>query len=459
MPPGIVEAAPDTGLLLHAWIGASSRLDVAEAVWESLPGVSQERVRYGVGAGRWSTVEGRTFGVTLGLGTLAVECFDANRRERTVERSRQARTKLVDVLGVYVDAETGEVAPPEQLPSRSITEWSSKSRNRLRRTMADVDWSELEVPGSPLGMVTLTLPGSWEVLTPNGRVFKRFVHALRQRFYRAVGRPMDGAWKLEFQHRGAPHLHALIAVPPMVDGETFERWLSRTWASIVGSSTACDYCGGDTMTAGCTCGLGTSERRRHIAAGTGVDFAAVGDFTDPRRIAAYFLGHSAKTTNGKEYQHIVPELWQAPGAGPGRFWGLWGVKPTRRRIEIDQAEYVRLLRIMRKHRHAPRTVVTVRNGVVGYTLGPRRPKVRGLGAAGGFAGGWTLLNDAPALATRLALFLSGLRPDPAAGASGLSSVPHLSAAALPGASRPGPGTPVGPDPHDSGPPGGPAGAG
>jgi hypothetical protein len=58
---------------------------------------------------------------------------------------------------------------------------------------------------------------------------------------------------------------------------------------------------------------------------------------DPKRLAVYFTKHSSPNLHGdKEYQHIVPELWQQPGHGPGRFWGVYGLKKALAVVEIAQ---------------------------------------------------------------------------------------------------------------------------
>jgi len=50
--------------------------------------------------------------------------------------------------------------------------------------------------------------------------------------------------------------------------------------------------------------LDPEERRKHRAAGTGVDYAEGIKLTDPRRMAVYFAKYG--TAGGKEYQHRVP---------------------------------------------------------------------------------------------------------------------------------------------------------
>ena len=46
------------------------------------------------------------------------------------------------------------------------------------------------------------------------------------------------------------------------------------------------------------------ERRKHRAAGTGVDYAEGVRLSDPRRMAVYFAN-----TGRKDYQHHVPSEW------------------------------------------------------------------------------------------------------------------------------------------------------
>ena len=69
----------------------------------------------------------------------------------------------------------------------------------------------------------------------------------------------------------------------------FKRWLSITWADIVNHPDP-------------------EQRRRHLAAGTGVDYAQGIKLTDPRRMAIYFAKYGTAIT-GKEYQHRVPAEW------------------------------------------------------------------------------------------------------------------------------------------------------
>ena len=126
----------------------------------------------------------------------------------------------------------------------------------------------------------------------------RHFQALCKRYQRAWGEPLRGPWKKEFQRRGAPHFH-ISTTPPMgfttvtgKNGETvevdFRHWLSLTWADIVDHPD-------------------TEQYRRHVAAGTGVDYAQGLTLTDPRRMAVYFAKY--EVSGDKEYQHRVPSEW------------------------------------------------------------------------------------------------------------------------------------------------------
>ena len=50
-------------------------------------------------------------------------------------------------------------------------------------------------------------------------------------------------WKLEFQRRGAPHLHLFTVVPDgrTEDGKHFREWLSAAWAAVVGHQDPEEY--------------------------------------------------------------------------------------------------------------------------------------------------------------------------------------------------------------------------
>lgn len=73
------------------------------------------------------------------------------------------------------------------------------------------------------GMVALTYPADFPY---DGKIVKRDLDVMRKRVAR---RGMAALWVLEFQGRGAPHMHVLVK------GKVNKQWLSRAWYEIVGS--------------------------------------------------------------------------------------------------------------------------------------------------------------------------------------------------------------------------------
>lgn len=339
--------------------------------------------------------DGATFRVMFSPGAVGLSAHDAVRRENTFERNHRAgRTVSATISSLFLD-EDNQTSLPDVRPTRVIRAWSPKSRARMFRTIPQLDLSTWDPQTGVLAMVTLTLPGDWEAVAPTGKHFKTLIDRFRLRWIRA-GLSWVGLWKLEFQRRGAPHLHALMRIPVLVKGETFERWVAETWADVCqADNTRCHGC----KTTHCACEDPDTERRRHRAAGTGVDLSGE-KYTDPRRIATYFLGHSSKHTDGKEYQHVVPEPWQAEGAGPGRFWGYWGLDKGTIEIDVDKGDWHVVRRMLRKIAKARAWRQGQQAAKYGRTI-VRRP-LRSLGHRGRMVGGVVIVNDGVQLAYDLA---------------------------------------------------------
>ena len=365
--------------------------------------------------------EGRTFTLTIGPGLVGLAVSDAVRAERAAQRVADAHQRDVQLLADRI-AEDPDYRPA-WLPARYIQEWSWRSRRRMMRAFMAVDWSALGWDGAPLGMVTLTYPGDWLAVAPSGRAVKRHLKLLRLRFGRAVGRRLDGAWKLEFQGRGAPHFHILMPCPSLVQGVPFESWLSRTWAGIVKADDQDCSCG----VAGCLCPVRDTEYRRHLVAGTGVDFGPTGRATDPKRLGVYFMKHGQKTLDDKEYQHFVPRAWlvndqgePTPENGPGRFWGMWGLPPATAAVELDQGDFDYAKRILRRVARARARSIQYaaarRSGLpADLAIQQRRRKSATL-ASSRMVGGFVVVNDGPRLGLDLARALNLARlPDPDGG--------------------------------------------
>jgi len=277
------------------------------------------------------------------------------------------------------------------------------------RTFAELDYSPLVESGRVPAMVTLTYPGNWQTVAPDGASVKRHMVLWRKRFQREYGEPARYIWKLEFQRRGAPHIHLWMAPPilPGRSGRGFAQWLSETWTQVVGHPDP-------------------EQNARHRVAGTAIDVRNGLKACDPKRLAIYFTKHSSPNLHGnKEYQHIVPELWRQHGRGPGRFWGVYGLKKAIAVVEVVQDVYLAARRIVRRWSRGqaaygdsasrfptavvPRTAVRLvprvdrDTGVVKLRRARRR---RTLCNQGGLAGGYALVNDGPAFASRLSAALS-----------------------------------------------------
>lgn len=333
-----------------------------------------DRVANLFGSQSWDGREGPVSMIQFSPGSVRLMKVDLNRAERRLNRQANDRVR-VDSLADQVRQELrqgdrdvvtdADLDPePAQLDSLkavatrgAITGWSRRSRSLMVRRLSELDYRPLfgdftEMPA----MVTLTYPGDWESVAPDAASVKRHLEMFCKRFERAWSQTWVGLWKMEFQRRGAPHLH-LFMVPPrgragdvardqyrdrlaqwradlvgrkpypprtvFADKEYFRQWLSLTWADIVNSE----------------------DRDSHIAAGTGIDYPAAFRASDPKRLAVYFSKHGA--FKAKDYQNQVPKLWRDSG-GSGRFWGYRGLKPLVRTVLISPADQVLLARALRK---------------------------------------------------------------------------------------------------------------
>ncbi|SIC45928.1 rolling circle replication-associated protein [Mycobacteroides abscessus] len=369
--------------------------------------------------------ESGRFRISIGPGVVRLGWTNPVRAEKCSERVVGHHQRDVDDAKFHVrsdlerDAGHGDqavVSSTRRSPTGNdlcatggvITEWSRKSRSSMCRTFAELDYSPLVESGRVPAMVTLTYPGDWEIVAPDGASVKRHMVLWRKRFQREYGEPARYIWKLEFQRRGAPHIHLWMA-PPMSPGRSgrgFAQWLSETWAQVVDHPDA-------------------EQKARHHLAGTAVDVRNGLKACDPKRLAIYFTKHSSPNLDGdKEYQHVVPELWRQPGHGPGRFWGVYGLKKALAVVEVGQNAYLTARRIMRRWsrsqavygnsasrfptavvpRTATRLVPRVDQGT-GVVVHRKVRRRRTLCNQGGLAGGYVLVNDGPAFASRLAVAL------------------------------------------------------
>jgi hypothetical protein len=295
----------------------------------------------------WKGEEGPRRRVVIAAGLFAIEAPDLARQERRHERAEKARRTLADQVATYLAR--GE-EPPTTESTREITSWSGKSRTRMVRALCEIDyWPMLGDDTRLAAMLTLTYPTDWLTVAPNGRAAKRHLQAFRKRYERAWGEKLRTIWKMEFQRRGAPHYHLLLVPPHGVArtpgpraradawigaGLPFKQWISAIWADIVDHPDP-------------------EERRKHQVAGTNVEFGEGLKATDPKRVAVYFTKHGS--FSAKEYQNCVPDEWQEPGRGPGRFWGYWNLERVTVPVEVSDTDAIRAARLVRRWARAQGT--------------------------------------------------------------------------------------------------------
>lgn len=162
-----------------------------------------------------------------------------------------------------------------EVPARAeITEFSRKSRQRLRIDLAKVDQRKA---GRPI-FATLTYPADFPYLP---EIYKGHLATFSRRFARAF---VNGAfhWKLEFQERGAPHFHPIFWNLQAVEISEFRRWLAQNWFEVVDS--------GD---------------EKHLRAGTSAEW-----LRSQFGILRYVSGYQCQTDQ------------TLPGQKVGRYWGI-----------------------------------------------------------------------------------------------------------------------------------------
>jgi hypothetical protein len=279
----------------------------------------------------WQGQEGPRARIVVAPGMVGVTRRDRARRARAEEREVVTHSRVVEQLALALERDGAFPADPT--PTREITAWSRKSRANMHKAFRELDLSKVLTSARQPAMVTLTYPGDWQRVAPTGKASKTHLRTFRRLYLYAWGESLAAVWKLEFQARGAPHYHLLMCPPHgkarrgTGTGMPFRQWLSLVWARVVNAPDPDEY-------------------RRHVQAGTGVDFAEGIRARDPQRMATYFAKHS--DFRSKEYQHVVPVLWREPGAGPGRFWGYWSMERVPQAVDVSAQRGTWAARILRR---------------------------------------------------------------------------------------------------------------
>jgi hypothetical protein len=188
--------------------------------------------------------------------------------EKKVKKSFRKVTFKIHKDSAKIEIDRGGIraAKKESNSRGEINKFSYESEKRMRMMLEDTAdiWSF---------MAGVTYPSEFPT---DGKTVKKNIHALKEWLKRE--RVKDIAWCLEFQARGAPHVHLLLSSD--VDKEKF----SAAWYKIVGS--------GDPL---------------HLAAGTSIE-----PVRSKEKARTYFLSYARKRE-----QKDVPENFTQVG----RFWG------------------------------------------------------------------------------------------------------------------------------------------
>lgn len=262
-------------------------------------------------------------------------------------RSREQRERVSEVAAALDTALYGSTDVREDvwLPGetdRAITGWSAKSRRNLLRSLAG-----RRIVGR-YGLVTLTLPGDWRRYAPDPATFKAAFKALQRRWDREFGTWVGGVLvsggfrgcaKLEFQRRGAPHLHVVCDMPAGVSAREMRAWVREAWHSLV-------------VHQGARCDRATCSEVAHVFHGTDVNMTwADRIWSAGKSCAAYFAKHGVWST--KAHQNELPFTLGGipeptfdgryytysfggpadPWARPGRWW--WFIRLPESEPRVD----------------------------------------------------------------------------------------------------------------------------
>lgn len=302
--------------------------------------------------------EGPAFSLSAGPGIIALAANDLARAERRQDHWVGAKPVMCagEHCPIQRDHEHTLNEPGTPRTYRRIWEWSRKSRCRMVRRIASTDWRPLIEVGVPV-MITLTYPRNFGLYAPTAAISKAHVKAWGKRYERRWGTAAPAIWKMEFQAAnptrhlakggGAPHYHLLLPLPKGVTQQAFREWLSTSWEDVVWADRGAAIrlhlakLGYDRFAADFWI---SDQRAKHLSAGTGFDLSEGLRARDPRRIAVYFLKHSMKTKDGKEYQNRVPSTWTRPG----RFWGVWVCEVSLAKTYMTSDEWHQVRRLLRR---------------------------------------------------------------------------------------------------------------
>jgi len=241
--------------------------------------------------------------------------------------------------------------PGPSTAGRQVTTWSAESRRNLRWALSSIPWEEV---GRRPAMVTLTYPGNWQELAPNGPVVARQFRALQERWYRRWGERMRGVWIREFQTRGAPHFHMYVGLPEGLDADEYKALVRRTIRRKQAERTKGKF------EARRVAGYMTGQFGRWLLkawneilkggplhAKRGADVApmfwdATVQEAEAGRVNWAKISNYLWRESGKRGQKTAPDGF----VPPGRSWGMLVVRPRASETELEAAVAMEARRVM-----------------------------------------------------------------------------------------------------------------
>lgn len=142
---------------------------------------------------------------------------DSSRNHPEIEITAQGRLLKIRSVGLDIDLRL--------MPKRGRVEgFSNSSRMRLLQMLARIEPPESAGYRFKVSFLTLTTRDFF-----HPRVVKKYMVDFLKRLGRRFPR-MAVVWRLEYQKRGAPHLHLILYNAPYIA----KSWVQEAWGEIVG---------------------------------------------------------------------------------------------------------------------------------------------------------------------------------------------------------------------------------
>lgn len=134
-----------------------------------------------------------------------------------IEITAQGRLLRVRAVGLELDM-------PHHRVRGDVTVFTKQSRLRLLRLLARVEPPSIDGFRARVTFLTLTSKAYY-----HPREFKRLMTV----FFKRLGRKAPKlaiVWRLEYQKRGAPHVHCIVYNAPYID----KTWIRDSWGEVIG---------------------------------------------------------------------------------------------------------------------------------------------------------------------------------------------------------------------------------